>query len=395
MPKCNQKILVFQPYFHATGGGSFVAAHIVEALLDDHAVSVLTWDPIDIHSINRNFGTSLDEAKLKVRLAPYMLRVIIRSPFLSTLRDGIILRLCKKIRHEYDVAISVSKEVDFGEKGIQYIHDPPYWLYGSFGGDLPLARQSLSGQLALRFKSKYRPWMLIAGFSYDRMKSNLTLVNSNWTSSRLKKIYAIDSLTIYPPVVGHFPRVSWQERENGFLCIGRISPLKDLEKVIQIITAVRSSVPDAHLHIVGTTDDRGYHKRLSRLIQLTPWITISENVSRDELVRMISKHRYGIHGMVDESFGLSVAEMVRGGCIVFVPRIGGPSELVGGDDRLLYDTIDEAVSKIVTVMRSPDRQTSLRQTLRLRSKLFTQASFKRKIRKVIHQFSSTQAANAG
>jgi glycosyltransferase involved in cell wall biosynthesis len=90
--------------------------------------------------------------------------------------------------------------------------------------------------------------------------------------------------------------------------------------------------------------------------------------------------------MVEEPFGMAVAEMVRGGCIVFVPSQGGPREIVGEDDRLLYDTTEEAVGKIVRVMRSHNQQIALRRFLGSRRDLFAQDLFRRRIQDVVHEF---------
>src|SRR3954470_11962361 len=77
------------------------------------------------------------------------------------------------------------------------------------------------------------PAMLnVSDFFSERLKHNLTLVNSNWTAGKLSECYAIGSTTLYPPVPGEFPAVPWAEREDGFVCIGRFSPEKELEKVI-------------------------------------------------------------------------------------------------------------------------------------------------------------------
>jgi len=260
LPHAFKKILVIELFFRASGGGNAVTANVVEALKRDYAITLLTWEPVDIKAINRTFCTSLGESEFKVRLPPYIFRLMIRIPNdLLSIRYGILLRLCKKIRNDYDVIISVNNEADFGRRGIQYVHDPPYWLSlmsKGHGRDRPLSRDILTGQVGHLFRWRYRPWMVIAGFSYYRMKSNLTVVNSDWTGAELKKIYGIESRTVHPPVAGHFPDTHWEERENGFLCIGRIVPWKQLEKVCQIVGHVKRTFHEVHLHIIGTPDDR-------------------------------------------------------------------------------------------------------------------------------------------
>src|SRR5262249_38798550 len=156
---------------------------------------------------------------------------------------------------------------------------------------------------------------------------------------------------------GDFPAIPWQDREDGFVCIGRISPEKELEKIIAILAAVRGRGQKVHLHIIGSPDNPRYYRRILRLVRANAsWVFLNEGLSRDQLVRLISVHRYGIHGMREEHFGMAVAEMVRAGCIVFVPRGGGQVEIVRGEDRLLYKTPAEAITKIGRVMDNVDEQ---------------------------------------
>ena len=219
------------------------------------------------------------------------------------------------------------------------------------------------------------------------MKQNLTLVNSDWIGDKVREWHGIESTTLYPPVSGEFPEVPWQNREDGFVCIGRISPEKELDDIIDILACVRKQGHDIHLHLIGSPDHPRYYKRIVRRAKANPsWLFINKNPSRDELVRLVATHRYGIHGMKEEHFGMAVAEMVRGGCIVFVPRGGGQLEIVGNDDRLLYGSVEEAVSKIHPVLKDPDLQNALRCHLNQRKELFSTAHFVRQLREIVRTF---------
>ena len=383
-----RKILIVQPDLGlVSGGGNAVAACIIEALKGENAVSVLSWTSPDIDGLNRVFATSLKSSDFTAHSAPLLLRALARfNPYLYPIRYGILLLICKKMRSDYDVIISVNNEADFGCKGIQYIHDPPYWFFKSHVKSRPDFRVLFPRHLWAMFKGKRRPWMLIAGFSFYRMKNNLTLVNSNWTGIKVKEVYGIDSITVYPPVLGSFPKVPWEGRETGLVCIGRIIPWKNLEKIIGIAEKVRSKVPETHLHIIGNAEEHSYFDHLLRRVRDSSWIFLNTNVSRDELIRLISSHRYGIHGMDNEPFGIAVAEMVQAGCIVFVPRSAGPMEIVGGDDRLTYETTQEAVGKIIHVMKSPEEQASIAGYLDSRRGLFSRKQFTRHIQQVVERF---------
>jgi glycosyltransferase involved in cell wall biosynthesis len=90
--------------------------------------------------------------------------------------------------------------------------------------------------------------------------------------------------------------------------------------------------------------------------------------------------------MDGEHFGMAVAEMVSAGCIVFAPKNGGPAEILGGDERLLYSSPQDAAEKIGMTMVSCERQTQLRDYLALRSSLFSAQRFVNQIRELVNTF---------
>jgi len=384
---CNmKKVLLVQPSLQPPGGSRAVAAWMIEALKREHAVSVLTWTPIDLAPINRYYGTSLSGSEFTVYgVHPMVRRLIDLIPGpIGLLKANLLLRQCKMMKDEYDVIITAHHEADFGRMGIQYVHFPRFYQ------PRPAIDQRWVHRSPALIDAYNRLCMRLSGFSFERVKQNLTLVNSDWTGNKVREWYGIVTTTLYPPVPGIFPDVPWEDRENGFVCISRISPEKGLEQMIDSLAAVRSQGWDIHLHIIGGRENSTYYDRIHRLVQENPsWIVLEQDLSREELVRLVSMHRYGIHGMSEEHFGIGVAELVRGGCIVFVPRGGGQVEVVGGDERLLYGSADEAVTKIVRTLSDPDLQRSLRDHLASRKELFSARQFILRIQSLVRHFGET------
>jgi hypothetical protein len=52
-------VLLVQPSLQPPGGGNGVAAWTLQALASVHEVTVLSWWPVDVASIDQFFGTSL------------------------------------------------------------------------------------------------------------------------------------------------------------------------------------------------------------------------------------------------------------------------------------------------------------------------------------------------
>ena len=379
-----KRVLLVQPSMQPPGGGNGVAAWILQALVPGHRVTVLSWRPVDIEPINRFFGTHLKPDDFASMVVPWHWRVIPdHLPVPATLiKLALMMRYTRTVSAGFDVVFGVFNETDYGRKGIQYIHYPTYlrprpevdmrWYHAPRG--------SLNVYYALADR--------IAGFSLARLKQNVSLVNSDWTGGHVEPFLGIKTRTLYPPVADPGPGAPWEERRSGFLSIGRIAPEKEYERVMTILSRVRERAPDVTLTIVGTWDrhERRYRDRLFDLARsLGPWIEFRQNVSRDELRRLMATHRYGIHGMREEHFGMAPAELARAGCIVWVPAGGGQMEIVGREPALMYDSEDDAVRKIVRTLEDPAEQQRLRTALTATER-FSTDNFVRQVREIVDGF---------
>ena len=367
------------------GGGNGVAAWMLQALVHAHRVTVLSWHPVDLDPINRFFGTSLRSGEFDTIVVPRSWRFLpdhLPVPA-ALLRSALLMRYTRRVSDGFDVILGVHNETDYGRRGIQYVHYPTYLR------PRPAVDYRWYHRAAPVLDAYYRFADRIADFSFERLKQNVTLANSDWTATRVKRLLGIDATTLYPPVADPAPALPWGERRTAFLSLGRISPEKEYERSMRILARVRASVPDLTYTIIGTWDRHGrrYVNRLQRLASsLGSWIQFRENLTRDEVRSMIGAHRYGIHGMREEHFGMAPAEMVRAGMIVWVPHGGGQVEIIGDEPALLFDSEDEAADKILGVLTNPLEQDRLRHHLAIRSQLFGTDRFMNEVRAIVQNF---------
>jgi hypothetical protein len=220
------------------GGAPGVGAWILEALRRDYEVTLLTSQSVDFSLLDRSYGTSLTGLDLQVRtMAPVMRGFLGLDPDAHSIQKHVyLMRLCKRVRHQYDLVVGADNEGDFGPPAIQYIH----WPY--LAHVYPRVRSScnlpLGQKLVCLSKGEIRPWMLVADFSFDRMKANHTLVNSGWTGRLVKRVYGIDSTTVHPPAAGIFPEIAWEEREDGFVMMGRLHRQKRYDWCLKVLSVV-------------------------------------------------------------------------------------------------------------------------------------------------------------
>ena len=380
-----RRVLLVQPSLQPPGGGNAVAAWALQALVPDHSVTVVSWQAVEVDPINRFFGTHLHQSEFSNLVVPLSSRVLAdMCPLpLALLKSSILRRFARQVSDGYEVIIGVDNEADFGRRAIQYIHYPKY--------DRPRPTVDLrwyhdSRQVRSLY---YRLADHIAGHSSQRMRDNLSLANSDWTAGHVRRLLGGEIRTLYPPVSDPAQSPATCERSRGFLAIGRISPEKEYEQLIRIVARVRRCIPDATLTIVGTYDryTRRYFASVRRLaMEHGSMVRFLMNVSHAELRQVIASHRYGLHGMREEHFGIAPAEMVRGGCIVWVPRGGGQVEVVGNEPALVYDDEERVADEILRVDSDPNEQERLRNHLAVQGERFSTSRFVREFREIVANF---------
>ncbi len=378
------KVAIFHPQLIAGGGSEAVTVLAAEVLKKDYDVSLVAMGKIHLDELNKFYGTTLKEGEIE--LISLKIPIFLKKRF-AALRSYRLARFCKKIAPDFDVMISMYNLMDFGKKGIQFIAD------FSFDDNL---RRSFDPEAA-----KYKKWfykksflrkcyLKLAAFLYgdqkDNFKNNITVANSKWAASALKKNYDINAQVLYPPAVGVPQDIPWDNKENGFVCLGRISPEKQIEKVIGILKRLRNDNMDVHLHIIGGADDQDYFKLIENLcVENSSWCFLEGKMYGQNKLDFIAKHKFGVSGRSNEPFGIAVAEMVKAGCIVFVPNGGGQTEIVN-DAKLIYKDEEDAVVKIKKIINDIDSQKETRDQLSLNIKNFSEESFREGIKIVVDKF---------
>jgi glycosyltransferase involved in cell wall biosynthesis len=380
-----RRVLLVHPSMQPPGGGNGVAAWALHALSREHHVTVLSWWPVAVDPINRFFGTDLHASDFDTMTVPARWRLLVdHLPVpAALLRFVLLMRYTRRIADRFEVIVGMSNETDFGRRGIQYVNYPTY-LRPRPAVDL---RWYHRWQAPLDAYYRFTDWL--GDVSIERVKSNLTLANSDWAGAQVKRSLGIDAITVYPPVVTGVTPAPWADRQRRFLALGRISPEKEYERVMRILARVRARHPDLTLIIVGTCDrhTRAYYRGLRALAaSLGSWISFRENLPRAEVHRLMASSRYGIHGMREEHFGMAPAEMASAGMLVWVPNGGGQVEIVGGEPMLRYDTEEQAADIIARVIDDPAEEQRLRDYLRERSSLFTAERFVRQMQEIVRAF---------
>ncbi len=386
-----RRILILHPTLDGDGGGDQVAAWTVEALHRDYDVTLMTALPVDFRAVDAFCGTRLAEGDILNPVAsPALERILGMVPMrLAMARVAVLHRSGRRLDAEnpFDCIVSTFNEMDFGRPGIQYIHYPwellprPDWE-GRWYSGLPFLNRAYFWAIAL-----------LGGISKQGLRANRSLANSRFIADLVEGLLGTPCEVVYPPVPGRYAPLPWGERRNEVLCLGRVSPEKRVEEVIDIVGRVRERGHDLALRIVGLPETPDYVDRIQALATAHDWIRIELDVPRERLLEVAHRARFGIHAMHEEHFGIAVAEMLRAGCVVFAHDSGGPGEILGGQEDLLFSDADDAVYKIVAMLSGERELEAVRSKLASRAAQFSAERFAAAMRAVVDEFVADQAAS--
>jgi|CZKS01.1.fsa_nt_gi glycosyltransferase involved in cell wall biosynthesis len=380
------RVLVVHPRLRSTGGGNLMAAWTLEALRSDFDISLATLEPLDYAALNDSFATSLREGDFQVHIAPPGYQRILRH--MPT--QGALLEICLTMRWaqdldrqgRYDVIYGTCNEMDFHRRGVQYVNYP--WFY------LPRPEIELSWfhRIPGLLWTYRRSCLALARATPSGLRRNLMLANSQFVVGQIRKAHGTDAQIVHPPVPGDFVELPFEQRRLAMAAVGRVHPGKRWEMAVEIVESIRRRGHNLELTLIGHGDIPAYEARLQAMAASRPWFRWIRDASRAQLLAELSQHRYGIHTMPEEHFGIAPAELQRAGCITFVHNSGGQVEIVGGDSRLTFDSVEDASERIARVIENPGLEHELRGQVAERRSWFTAERFCDSVREIVTQFAT-------
>lgn len=371
-------IAVYHPYLDTRGGGEACCMRTLEALQNGHDLTVYSLNNPDWSTLNNQFNTTVNNVEHQMlgirgealRRGGELLQQLTNQP---TRRLQAALSYSYVDHQDHDLIISTYNEFGFQSPSVLYIDFP------NFGPQFESEPESTIERL-------YGTICNIAHRGTKEQIRNSTLVaNSEWSADIVEEIYKTQPQVIYPPVnTSEFDPLPWKDREDGFISIGRADPVKRPLNVMKIIEKLTERGHDVHLHWIGAVGDDAYGRRVRQRASQIEGVTLEGRVPFKKLANMVSTHKYGLHGRINEHFGIAVAELLSGGALPFVHDSGGQREIVGRSERVVYSDVQDAVVTIESVLEREDGH-NIRDNLPDPEAMFGLERFQRDIRAVISQ----------
>lgn len=382
-------IAIFHPEMMASGGGERVCANVIVALESEHQITVYTTSQVNLDKFANFHNVDISEESINViYLRPFLNSLLdLMSTCVSTISSDSNLErlrtavarngLEEELSSNHDLIISTRNELKIDLPSIQYIHFPTFTQTSH--GEIDPRSSSLA------FKTYYILCSKIVQHSSPKNTNTIskTLANSSWTAKLVSQSFDPHVQILHPPVnVREFAPPPWEEQNCSFVSIGRIHPLKNQVKLIEIIEDVRNYDFNPELHIIGPVGDEKYEDRVRNLSDSRDYIHYHGKVNRDKLVNIVEQCRFGIHGRECEHFGIAVAEIAAGGAIPFVPNSGGQTDIVN-NNHLTYDSRSDAVNKICNIMENSKLQREILADIERSTNSYSKNEFRVSIKKFV------------
>jgi hypothetical protein len=101
-------VLVIHESLDTKGGGEAVCMHVLEALQDDHEVTLLTDSRVDLQELDRYYGTTVSD--VRIRTSPLLrLGTSFARLRLAKLERSVLSRAVDDVGGKYDLLISTNR----------------------------------------------------------------------------------------------------------------------------------------------------------------------------------------------------------------------------------------------------------------------------------------------
>lgn len=369
------------PFIHyslsRTGGAVTVCATLADHLSKYHNIKIYTTKHPPIDKINEMYDTSLTVDQFEVvtlggmplaRLSKGW-TALSMTPFrdITNIRYVLFHELARRRIHDHNPELVIGTYAEFYSPWptFQYLHVPIY------------NRQmcpELKVENSLVAKVISPVIQRLDGPAYDKA-DQIVVTNSKWSQRQIEAAHKQCDGVVHPPVASRrmaSNRIEWSERDFGFVMAGRLAPDKRQLAGIETITELRDRGHNVHLHICGPAASGPYAERVIDTAKKRDFVTYEGVLPRDEYIRLLEEHRFGLHMKEREHFGIVVAEMVAAGMIPFVPNSGGQTEIVNENPDILFEK--NPTDRIEKVLQS-DSKNNIRRSLRENLHRYTREQF--------------------
>ena len=388
-----KRILIYYKSFNPILGGSDYLPLMLIAYLQRYCdiTLALNWKS-DLNRAALLCGLTLDLSHLKVKIIKPNNRLLrafdTHLPFYRTWQ-------LKKLAQDADICISTANIMDFGKPAHQFICSLDFgdtvFLNHVRKCDSSVISRMLQHIRTVIAEYVIRPILRIRSpRKIISSKNEHIYPNSFFVQRAMQEFYGSFTNAVFYPPTPFTSRVKSSYRDPlKVVCIGRISPEKRIEDIIDIVDHAREkSALDLKLEIAGMTGKTPYASKLSQIAASKRWISFVGAVYGNDKEVFLNSATYAVHTERDEAFGIAVTEYLKAGLIPIVPNEGGTPEVVDSPD-LTYHTNEEGAQILVNLLDDTNFRERVRTHCAKRAKEFSCAAYLQRQHKLLDKILRT------
>ncbi|MHA1747935.1 MAG: glycosyltransferase family 4 protein [Promethearchaeota archaeon] len=363
------KICIIHDSLGKFGGAENITVwYSSELIKRGHDITILTSE------INKSFWSDEYTSNLKVLLSKSVR--FNRNPLLYEVLGYKVSQLVK----QFDLIIvniwlNASIFLSYRKKKAPWVwfcQEPPRYLHYreidkeliDFWG----RRRILQGQSTLNDILNHTirnaiPFLKKLDIRYVQKVFSKIVANSNYTARNVEIVYDRKAIPCHPGVKKTLFKKEYENKKNEedydflILHVGRITPAKNLSRLIRAISMVKTN-KKFRLLIAGMGESLAHLKQLVQILKLKDKVQFLGFVPQEILKDYFNSADLIVSLPINEPFGLVPIEGMACGKLVLTSNIGGPSEtVIDKKTGFLCNPFDvrEIKSKIEYIINNHDK----------------------------------------
>ncbi len=181
--------------------------------------------------------------------------------------------------------------------------------------------------------------------------ASLVLSNSYYTREYIYKVYGVLAKVIYPGVdISRFKHLNLK-RKPYVMSVGGIEENKGFDYIVRALARIPDDKRPSLTLVAGRRQPRIYNELVASAKEKKVRLSIVENISDDELIRLYNEATAVVFAPMMEPFGLVALESMSCGTPVIGVREAGLREsIVDGETGILVDRDEEELAEAILML---------------------------------------------
>ncbi len=147
---------------------------------------------------------------------------------------------------------------------------------------------------------------------------------------------------------------------HSLIYIGRLTELKRVSSLIEIVSIIKKEIPDIILHIVGDGPKRGEVNRKIEALGVSDNVAMHGYVSEEEKIGLLASSAIYLSNSCFEGFGIPLVEAMATGTVPVVSDLDAHRFIVQGEDvGYLVNCHEDMATRVIDLLTNETRRLQL------------------------------------